>query len=681
MDSKDLDVLLEEDGISKDGKKYLSMDISKEEEIDDLQSLKQDVGDILLDDPLEKVKKKITKKNKGQESIPQHDSKIVNEKKFTDLAKMNEGGTELFDAGKEEKQLLELSKFVEMKIPSTEWKEISGNTKADKYVVQEGDWLWKISKTLFGTGFYYSKIWSLNPHIKNPHEITPGMVLVFDSGSEDDIPKIHVGSFPELEAGKGKSKLFDFKEYGEDTKPTWMREREKLLSQGLYFQYSSESTYEDIAQIGKTYLLKEYEKYEPPLPDIIIAEPEGQYDDTGFDKESKIVFNYKEGFFLNTFITTNIVQDLGEIIAFPQESVFINKFDKIYVKLDESVKAKPGDKFSIYNSGGKISHHVSDRAGYQYTITAQIQTVRRVNRLWECKVIDLSGIVQRGDRVTIYTPKIDKINRVFTKRNIEAAIIEAFHATANGLSFGDVVYLDRGRADGVELGTVFELFSFLDRGTGKQISPDPTYKIGELTVITLTDNFSTALVSNSSSEIQLGSIALTKSPEAAAKASKRLRVKSIDEVDKLKSKALEELDVELDLDDVGENLLDQADNVKLTEDELEELERQEREKSIIKDHEKDLQELERLENEIVEAESKLNETKLDEDKFLEEANLENIEKTEGTKANAFDDLNEIESEIGVKYMDEKMDSKDNPYGLSEHDLEEIDMLLNTEEEK
>ena len=72
------------------------MDISKEEEIDDLQSLKQDVGDILLDDPLEKVKKKITKKNKGQESIPQHDSKIVNEKKFTDLAKMNEGGDRTF---------------------------------------------------------------------------------------------------------------------------------------------------------------------------------------------------------------------------------------------------------------------------------------------------------------------------------------------------------------------------------------------------------------------------------------------------------------------------------------------------------------------------------------------------------------------------------------------------------
>ena len=72
--------------------------------------------------------------------------------------------------------------------------------------------------------------------------------------------------------------------------------------------------------------------------------------------------------------------------------------------------------------------------------------------------------------------------------------------------FGDVVYLDRGRADGVEIGNVFEVFSFYDRGTGKRISRDPTYKIGELSVISMTDDFATALVTNSSDEIGLGFI-------------------------------------------------------------------------------------------------------------------------------------------------------------------------------
>ena len=59
--------------------------------------------------------------------------------------------------------------------------------------------------------------------------------------------------------------------------------------------------------------------------------------------------------------------------------------------------------------------------------------------------------------------------------------------------------------------------------------------------------------------------------------------------------ALDELDVELNIDDIGESLLDKVDQIQMTEDELEELEKEEREKSIIKDHEKDSQELERLE--------------------------------------------------------------------------------------
>ena len=102
-------------------------------------------------------------------------------------------------------------------------------------------------------------------------------------------------------------------------------------------------------------------------------------------------------------------------------------------------------------------------------------------------------------------------------------------------------------------------------------------------------------------------------------------------------------------------------------------------KSIIKDHEKDLKELERLEAEIVNAEALLNETKLDEDRFLEQHNLNNLEK-QGKVAdpNAFKSLDEIEKDVGKKYMDEDLNAKDNPYGLTEFDLEEVDQLLNTD---
>ena len=352
------------------------------------------------------------------------------------------------------------------------------------------------------------------------------------------------------------------------------------------------------------------------------------------------------------------------------------------MNFDKSTKVKPGDLFSVYTTGGEVKHPVSDRSGFLYTTTAQVKAVRKIDNVWECIIVEQSGLVQRKDRLTVYTPKIGKISKTFSRRNVEAAIIGSYRESLTGMSFGDVVYLDRGRADGVELGNAFDVYSFVDSGTGRKITPSPTYKIGELTVINITDNFATAIISNSSSEIVLGSIAITRTQEDQARS---LRLKSKDklqDVKKMEGKALEELDVELNLDDVGQDILNKADKIQLTEDELEELERQERDKSVIKDANRDVKELDRLESEIVDAESSLNESKVDEDKFLEQQSLDGLEnKSKQIDPNGFESLNEIENDIGRKYLDEDINNKENPYGLTEFDLEEVDELLNTDFKK
>jgi predicted transcriptional regulator len=691
LDSADAQILLEDKGNPN------QIDISELEEIDDLESLKEDVGEMIFDEDAEKAKVKelqelqrlkieADKKSKAEQALLKklEAGKAANSgSNDSESIVIKKDKEEIFDVGDVEKELLGLSKFIESKIPDKQWDEISTAAKVDKYVVQEGEWLWKISQRLFGSGFYYSKIWSLNPQITNPHEIEPGMTLVFTTGDSTSMPNVRVGSFKDDGSEVDTSSMgedIDFTRFGDQAKPEWMDERKRLMDDGVYFMYASENTMDDIKQIAEQNLQSEYKKYEPVLPTIAIEEPGALYDDTGFDKTSRIAYDIKEGFFLNTFVTSNIVQDLGEVVGMQKENIFIQQFDRIYVKFDSSVKVKPGDMYSIYVPGGKVAHRVSDRKGYRYTIGAQIKAIRKINRKWECEVTELTGIVERKSRVTVYTPKIGRIVKTYNKRNIEAAVISSYNASAGGLSFGDVVYIDRGRADGVEMGTVFELYSFTDRGTQKRITPDPTYKIGELNVISLTDNFATALISESSGTINVGTIALTKTEEQMALEQSVKKENALTDVKKLETAALDELDVELNIDDINKDLLDRADQIQLSEDELEELERQERERSIIKEHEKDLRELEKLEREIVDAESSINEAKLDEDKFLEQQDLNKVEKgTKKSQADKWGSLNDLEEEIGVKFMDEDLNSKENPYGLTEFDLEEIDELLNTEE--
>jgi hypothetical protein len=649
------------------------------EEQDDLQSLKEDIGDVVFDKDKDKDKNK-NKDNKAKGPLNAQSPAGQNvESKPDDKAEIIADKGVNFDTGNEEKKLLELSKYIDKKITSKEWDDIAVKAKLEKYEVQKGDYLWKISKSLFGSGFYYSKIWSLNPQITNPHEIEPGTILSFDTGTADTLPNVQVGEFADDEYIPSKgSEAGAYTSVPSKNRPSWLQERKKLIDQGVYFQFASEETYEDLDRLEKQQKITEYEKYDPPTNEIAIKEPGEQYDDTGFDKTSKIVFNYKEGFFLNTFVTTNVLQDLGEIKATQKESVFMHKNDTIYVNFDKAAKVKPGDLFTVYSAGGEVKNPISDRSGFAYTTTAQIKAIKKIDDVWECTIIEQSGIVQRKDRITVYTPRIGKIARTYSKRSVEAAIIGSYRESLTGIAYGDVVYLDRGRADGVELGNLFEVYSFVDRGTERKITPSPTYKVGELTVINITDNFATALVTNSSNEIALGSISITKTQEEAARA---LRMKSKDklkDVKKVEGKALDELDVELNLDDVSQDILNKADKIQLTEDELEELDRQERDKSVIKDSERDVKELDRLEGEIKDSEKSLNESKVDEDKFLEQSNLEEHEKkAKQPDPNAFESINEIEKDIGRKYLDEDINNKENPYGLTEFDLEEVDELLNT----
>ena len=58
----------------------------------------------------------------------------------------------------------------------------------------------------------------------------------------------------------------------------------------------SEETYDDFENRAKLKLNTEFQKYVPPETVINLGGNDDQYDEVGFDKGSKLSFNYKEGF-------------------------------------------------------------------------------------------------------------------------------------------------------------------------------------------------------------------------------------------------------------------------------------------------------------------------------------------------------------------------------------------------
>ena len=584
-----------------------------------------------------------------------------------------------FNLSEEEKKLLGLAQYVEKKVSSGEWDEVATKASDDKYIVQTGDWLWKISERLFGTGFYYPKLWSINPHITNPHQIEPGMVLVFTTGSSDELPEVQLGTFEE-EGNKGKKGkkakvakkdpeasvrriTVNLKKYGQDLEPPWMKKRQKLLKEGYYFEYATEETYEDLEEIGKLSLQDDYKRYNPPVPKIIVVEPdEGN---AGFDKDSIVDIDIKEGLALTTFLTKDAIVDLGEIVELDKEMgyILVKERERLYVKFNDDSNVQVGDFFSIYKFGGPVHYKYSDRQGYRYTITGHIKVIKKFKEYWEVEVHGVRDVIERNERITFYVPKLRKSSDTFNRRTIEAAVIGAYAEGRTHMSMGDIVYLDRGRADGVEMGNVFQVYSSLKKDRHEDF---PKKNIGMLRVVTLMDDFSTALVTGSADAILIGALASTYMEGNAQLASEGT------------GGGANDVNIELHLKDSVKDVLANAEKVKLTEDELQELDREEEKYSVLDDDERDLRELERLESEIVAAEKILAESRGDEDKFLESESLDKLEKErEGKKvAEDFAPVDDIEGEVGLKFLDQELNSRENPYGLTEFDLEEVEELFN-----
>ncbi len=557
-----------------------------------------------------------------------------------------------FDLGPEENELIQLSQVLSTQISDDEWRTITQSSSSTTYIVKPNDWLFKISKNLFGSGLYYPKIWSMNPHITNPHEIEPGMQLVFDPGSAILPPSLSV---EQIAAGENSV----FSSIGT---PRWFEEKKRLMDKGIAVISSDE----ELAKVmGSPEKNEEYKKYVPPQMELVNKPPADQYDSFGIDKGNSARGEFKQGHYLNTFVTTNAVKEVGTFTDMPIEAIWFYLGSKIFVTLNEGQSGQAGDLFSIFTDLGKVDSAISERTGQKYVVNGAIQLLQQVdveNRKWEAKVTELFVAAARGSKLTSYTPKIDKVFKTYNSRIIEGTILTGYRELNTHFATGDILYIDRGRVDGVEVGNVFDVYDSKDRGEGRIIASKPVYRTGELTIVSVTDNFATARVSNSVMDFKIGDIVRTRSSEEEQVARSNLKptVPGV-EVKDYTSKS------------IGDDIFTKVTDVKLSPQELAELERQQAQKDILDESERDIKELEELESTIAQADQLLN-SQANQETFGNK-DLEDIEGQvyqQGLKVN----LDSLEQRYGKKYLDDDLKSVENPFGLSQYDVEEVDELLN-----
>jgi len=244
--------------------------------------------------------------------------------------------------------------------------------------------------------------------------------------------------------------------------------------------------------------------------------PQVRIDGVGQDAVPAIPSGVIEPFLSQPLIVTP-EQLLGtpRIVATQEGRVNLAKNDRAYVSGD----LKDGTAFQVFRPG-KPLHDPETKAviGYEAAYLGSLKLTRAAKADHEAHafmVVSSKEEMTVGDRL-LPVPHIPMLNYVphAPERPLAARIVSVYggvtHAGQN-----QIVSINRGTKDGVDVGTVLEMYRYgvlvKDRTDTKEMIKLPDEKYGALFVFRVFENISYALVMQVTDSVQVGDVA--KSPE------------------------------------------------------------------------------------------------------------------------------------------------------------------------
>jgi hypothetical protein len=305
-------------------------------------------------------------------------------------------------------------------------------SEPEEYIVEKDDTLWDISDTRLEDPFLWPKLWSVNPGIDNPDLIYPGNKIIIPSREE----LMKMPAAPPVRIPKRKP--FTYKPKVKTTEEKYIFvPREKKVNQYII----DKSLYIWSGWISK--------------------------------KNPSI----------------------GTVSYAPNDQDISGKDDIVYLKLDSGT-ANAKDMFFTVREVKLVRHPVThDKVGYQYRITGIVEVTGHENNLIKAVVTDSFEDIQRGDGLMPYSEMEPPLLPKETRTPAISGIIIESHLNNTISGEGDIVFLDKGENDGIQVGDVFSVFA----------GPPTERVLGTIQIISLQPDTAGAVVMSHMNEaIMLG---------------------------------------------------------------------------------------------------------------------------------------------------------------------------------
>jgi len=183
------------------------------------------------------------------------------------------------------------------------------------------------------------------------------------------------------------------------------------------------------------------------------------------------------------------------------DHMILGSRDVLYLRLKNSDDVAPGDLFTIYRRPRKVFHPITGQyLGYLVNRLAVAQVSQVDKDLTTVQVVRAYATVSPGDPVMKFVLPSDEgaaVNQP-SSGNVEGRVVDFQSDMGIMYMVGqrNIVYLDRGREDGIRPGDRMEMI----RSGGNL----PQRSVGELKILSVEDRTATALITKSTSRILKG---------------------------------------------------------------------------------------------------------------------------------------------------------------------------------
>ena len=323
---------------------------------------------------------------------------------------------------------------------------LSEDEPADVYTIQDGDTLWDIASLNMGNPYYWARLWSINNYITNPHWIYPGSTVIFTPGTLLEPPQMDLEE-PEDDEGDGYTvPALEFGSAEVDCGPN-IRFVSTLAS--------------------ATYM----------TPSFLADKGE--------------------------------LEVLGELFASQSGMIHLSEGDLVYLRMVDIDDVECGDVFAVVKESAKVKHPELRRLKYGrlYQINGEVRVIHKEGDVATAYVRRSFAAAERGDLIIPLSPIAAEMPVKPPRGDLEGTIVARQAQEKNRLAAdGEVVYIDRGREDGLRIGNSFFIVRRQDASEGlHHHDPDiPIQVVGRVVVTRIDDYSATGVVVNASFPVEVG---------------------------------------------------------------------------------------------------------------------------------------------------------------------------------